>query len=58
MTANSTSKVLYGFMAGMELWANLALNLIALNAHKRLFFQRGFQALSLIPYETSCFVTW
>jgi hypothetical protein len=33
---------------GMELWADLALNLIALKPHKRLFFQRGFQGLSLM----------
>ncbi len=32
----------------MELWADLALNLVALKPHKRLFFQRGFQALSLM----------
>jgi hypothetical protein len=32
----------------MELWADLALNLINLKPHKRLFFQRGFQALSLM----------
>ena len=32
----------------MELWADWALNLIALKPHKRLYFQRGFQALSLM----------
>jgi hypothetical protein len=44
------SFALYGqlWMYGMELWADLALNLIALKPHKRLFFQRGFQALSLM----------
>lgn len=41
---------LYGqrWRYGMELWADLALNLIALKPHKRLYFQRGFYALSLI----------
>lgn len=41
---------LYGqlWIYGMELWADLALNLIALNPHKSLFFQRGFQSLLLI----------
>nr|WP_237741549.1 hypothetical protein [Anabaena sp. PCC 7108] len=44
------SFALYGqlWIYGMELWADLALNLIALKPHKRLFFQRGFQALSLM----------
>ncbi len=32
----------------MELWADLALGLIALKPHKRLYFQRGFHALSLM----------
>ncbi len=32
----------------MELWADLAFLLMALKPHKRLFFQRGFQALSLM----------
>ncbi len=31
-----------------ELWANWVLNLIAEKPHKRLYFQRGFYALSLI----------
>jgi Transposase DDE domain len=41
---------LYGqrWIYGMELWADWALNLIALKPHKRLYFQRGFFALSLI----------
>lgn len=41
---------LYGqrWRYGMELWADWALNLIALKPHKRLYFQRGFCALSLI----------
>lgn len=41
---------LYGqrWIYGMELWADWALKLIALKPHKRLYFQRGFQALSLI----------
>jgi hypothetical protein len=44
------SFALYGqlWIYGMELWADLALNLIDLKPHKRLFFQRGFQALSLM----------
>ena len=33
---------------GMEVWADWALNLIALKPHKHLYFQRGFYALSLI----------
>jgi len=33
---------------GMELWADSVLSLIALKPHKRLYFQRGFSALSLI----------
>jgi Transposase DDE domain len=41
---------LYGqrWINAMELWADWALNLIALKPHKRLYFQRGFQALSLM----------
>ncbi len=41
---------LYGqrWKYGMELWADWVLNLIALKPHKRLYFQRGFYALSLI----------
>ena len=41
---------LYGqrWIDAMELWADWALNLIALKPHKRLYFQRGFQALSLM----------
>jgi hypothetical protein len=41
---------LYGqrWRYGMELWADWALNLIALKPHKRLYFQRGFCALSLM----------
>lgn len=44
------SFALYGqlWIYGMELWADLALSLMALKPHKRLFFQRGFQALSLM----------
>ena len=44
------SFALYGqlWIYGMELWGDLALNLINLKPHKRLFFQRGFQALSLM----------
>jgi len=44
------SFALYGqlWIYGMELWADLALNLISLKPHKRLFFQRGFQALSVM----------
>lgn len=41
---------LYGqrWVYGMELWADWVLKLIALKPHKRLYFQRGFYALSLI----------
>jgi hypothetical protein len=41
---------LYGqrWIYGMELWADWVQNLIALKPHKRLYFQRGFLALSLI----------
>jgi hypothetical protein len=41
---------LYGqrWIYGMELWADWVRNLIALKPHKRLYFQRGFLALSLI----------
>ena len=33
---------------GMELWADWTLKLMALKPHKRLYFQRGFYALSLM----------
>lgn len=41
---------LYGqrWKYGMELWADWVLNLIAEKPHKRLYFQRGFYALSLM----------
>jgi len=41
---------LYGqrWIAAMELWADWAFKLIALKPHKRLYFQRGFQALALM----------
>ena len=41
---------LYGqrWIDGMELWSDWALKLIALKPHKRLYFQRGFEALSLM----------
>lgn len=41
---------LYGqrWRYGMEVWADRALQLIALKPHKRLYFQQGFYALSLI----------
>lgn len=41
---------LYGqqWQYGMTLWADWVLQLIALKPHKRLYFQRGFYALSLI----------
>ena len=44
------SFALYGqkWIYAMELWADLALGLIALKSHKRLHFQRGFHALSLM----------
>ena len=41
---------LYGqrWIYGMELWNDWVINLIALKPHKRLYFQRGFYALSLM----------
>lgn len=41
---------LYGqrWRYGMELWTDWVLSLIALKPHKRLYFQRGFYALSLM----------
>jgi hypothetical protein len=41
---------LYGqrWIYAMELWADWALQLIALKPHKQLYFQRGFYALSLM----------
>ncbi|WP_414530943.1 IS4 family transposase [Nodularia chucula] len=44
------SFALYGqlWIYAMELWSDLALRLMALKPHKRLYFQRGLQALSLI----------
>ncbi|MGR3280395.1 transposase, partial [Acaryochloris marina NIES-2412] len=41
---------LYGqrWIYAMELWADWVQSLIALKPHKRLYFQRGFFALSLI----------
>jgi hypothetical protein len=41
---------LYGqrWRYGMELWADWALNLIALKPHKQLYYQRGLSALSLM----------
>jgi hypothetical protein len=41
---------LYGqrWIYGMELWNDWVLRLIALKLHKRLYFQRGFYALSLM----------
>jgi hypothetical protein len=41
---------LYGqrWIYGMELWNDWVLSLIALKPHKRLYFQRGFYALSLM----------
>jgi hypothetical protein len=44
------SFALYGqlWIYAMELWGDLAFQLMALKPHKRLFFQRGLNALSLI----------
>ena len=41
---------LYGqrWLYGMELWNDWVISLIALKPHKRLYFQRGFYALSLM----------
>jgi hypothetical protein len=47
---NAVSLGLYGqrWIYAMELWANWALQLIALKPHKQLYFQRVFYALSLM----------
>ena len=37
-----------GWQYAMDLWADLAFKLMALKPHKRLYFQRGLYALSLI----------
>ena len=44
---------LYGqrWIYAMELWADWAFQLIALKPHKRLYFQRGFHALSLLQQD-------
>jgi len=44
------SYALYGqrWIYGMEIWAEWAFTLMALKPHKRLFFQRGLHALSLM----------
>jgi len=44
------SYALYGqrWIYGMEIWAEWAFSLMALKPHKRLFFQRGLHALSLM----------
>ncbi|MFN5514783.1 MAG: IS4 family transposase [Cyanobacteriota bacterium] len=47
---SSFSLALYGqrWRVAMEIWSDLALQLILLKPHKALFFQRGLHALSLI----------
>ena len=44
------SYALYGqrWIYGMEIWANWAVSLMALKPHKRRYFQRGLNALSLM----------
>lgn len=44
------SYALYGqrWIYGMEIWSQWALSLMALKPHKRLYFQRGLHALSLM----------
>lgn len=48
------SYALYGqrWIYAMEIWAEWALSLMALKPHKRLYFQRGLQALSLLQQAT------
>ena len=36
------------WLYGMDLWADWADRLMALKSHKRLYFKRGFMALSLM----------
>lgn len=38
----------YAWIFSMELWADLVLPLLALKSHKRLYFQQGFNALSVM----------
>ncbi|NEP52288.1 MAG: IS4 family transposase [Moorea sp. SIO3C2] len=38
----------YAWIFSMDLWADFVLPLLALKSHKRLYFQRGFNALSLM----------
>ena len=41
----------YAWIFSMVLWADLVMPLLALKPHKRLYFQRGFDALSLMKQE-------
>lgn len=41
----------YAWIFSMRLWADFVLPLLALKPHKRLYFQRGFDALSLMRQE-------
>ena len=41
----------YAWIFSMRLWADFVLPLLALKPHKRLYFQRGFNALSLVKQE-------
>ena len=41
----------YAWIFSMRLWADFVLPLLALKPHKRLYFQRGFNALSLMNQE-------
>lgn len=41
----------YAWLFSMALWTDFVLPLLALKPHKRLYFQRGFKALSLMKQE-------
>lgn len=41
----------YAWIFSMRLWADFVLPLLALKTHKRLYFQRGFEALSLMEHD-------
>ena len=41
----------YAWLFSMALWADFVLPLLALKPHKRLYFQRGFDALTLMKQE-------
>lgn len=41
----------YAWIFSMRLWSDFVLPLLALKPHKRLYFQRGFEALSIMKQE-------